>query len=311
MSDLIFGANLGSEIVYNGVSYYLDSTGEYNKEDFDSISLSGLNFINIQQPKYKFDNTGNQIDFNYPVGAEAESYKYGWKAQGIIDNNPMFPDAMWVSPQPIKCYPKKAHKEFTKNNDVYTRYSVTEWELNYFTAPCDGIFRVFGGANFSLSQNATLRSNEIYSARSIPIRSVIKDDKRLFRAGEFNPYTITGDTVSIAAYGWINDTTPIDVNANCCFNMNFNRDNRDELYAKNIWMFSDNYVNRYSGLFPVQMKEGDTFCYYTTFLLMNIDKGQENGNPDDIDFSEWEDTETESYRPWYWFNGIFYPNTVI
>ena len=52
MANLIFGANLGSEILYNGVPYVLKETGKYTRNEFNTIPMNQNNISNIERPTY-------------------------------------------------------------------------------------------------------------------------------------------------------------------------------------------------------------------------------------------------------------------
>lgn len=309
MANLIFGANLGSEILYNGVPYILKETGKYTRNEFNTIPMNINTISNIERPTYSVNHEGIVSDYEYPLGAEAAAYKYGWKAKGIVDENPIFKDGIWISPQPLKCKPVKVHQEFANHstNNKVGRYSVSEWNIEYFTAPCDGVLRVWGGANFSLSSNPTLST--IGNQISIPARSSMKSDE-VSLAGLISPAKVhDSDTIEIAAYGWINDNIPVEVNPNRGFCINFKRSTTSK-YDSNISLNENVYRYRHQFLIPVQMKEGDTFCYHTNYLYIKVNTIVSYTLPEDLDFSTWENEEGKEYQPWYWFNGIFYPNKI-
>lgn len=288
MSDVIFGANLGSEILYNGVPYVLKETRTATRNQFSSIQNSSNAISNIERPTYSFDNTGAENSYQYPLGAEAAAYKYGWKAQGIVDENPTFVESMWVSPQPITWKPKQLKLEYTRSvyngyRYIYdSRYSVITADVNYFTAPVDGFFRVYGGV-----------VSGRYFYTNDDIQGVYKHD--LSRIGEDtssrqNNSILDGDTVAFTMRGYINDSTPVDIKVNS-FKILIENGNNPQHFER---------VKKYELLEPVQMNAGDTFYFKYDYIPLHSDSDY-GSMPDKIDITE---SKLEC-----WFNGIFYPLT--
>ena len=291
MANLIFGANLGSEILYNGVPYVLKETGKYTRNEFNTIPMNQNNISNIERPTYSFNDEGIESSYQYPLGAEAASYKYGWKAQGIVNENPMFEKGNFISPQPIKWIPKKAVKEYMSSTYngyryIYTiRYRVTDVEVNFFTAPCDGVLRIIGGSSTGMlnptvsvllyTHNTTIQNTHYAYCQQNGI--------------------ITGDNIAIKLEGYLNETTPYEISniTSCTFN--------DAGHPNQQW---GNYVkntNLNEFLYPIQMKAGDTFCLHTNYLIGFSDSDY-GTPPDELDITK--------YNFYYWFNGIFYPNKI-
>lgn len=257
MANLIFGANLGSEILYNGVPYVLKETGKYTRNEFNTIPMNQNNISNIERPTYSFNDEGIESSYQYPLGAEAASYKYGWKAQGIVNENPMFEKGNFISPQPIKWIPKKAVKEYMSSTYngyryIYTiRYRVTDVEVNFFTAPCDGILRMIGGSSTGSSSNGPV--NVLLYTHSTAIQNT-------GYAYCYQDGIITGDSVAIRIEGYLNENIPYEINTkSCCFTDNGNSSYSFGTYIKN--------VNMSQYLYPIQMKSGDTFCFHSNYLI--------------------------------------------
>lgn len=291
MSDVIFGANLGSEILYNGVPYVLKETGTATRNQFSSIQNSSNTISNIERPTYSFDNTGAENSYQYPLGAEAAANKFGWKAQGIVDENPTFVESMWVSPQPITWKPKQLKLEYTQSiyngyRYIYdSRYSVVTADVNYFTASVDGFFRIFGG----------IMNGRLYTPKVIV--SILKHDitdkpGNNTAANRKNNEILDGDTVAFTMRGYINDSTPIDIKSN---SFNIIIDSSASSLATYIGK-----VKKYELLEPIQMNAGDTFCFKYDYIPLHSDSDY-GSMPDEIDITE---SKLEC-----WFNGIFYPLT--
>lgn len=292
MSDVIFGANLGSEILYNGVPYVLKETGTATRNQFSSIQNSNNTISNIERPTYSFDNTGAENSYQYPLGAEAAANKFGWKAQGIVDENPTFVESMWVSPQPITWKPKQLKLEYTRSvyngyRYVYnSRYSVITADVNYFTAPVDGFFRIFGGV---------INGRYVYTTDEIV--SILKHDitaqpGSMAGTNRKNNEVLDGDTIAFTMRGYINDSTPVDIKPK---SFKIIIDSSASSQAEHI-----SKVKKYELLEPVQMNAGDTFYFKYDYIPLHSDSDY-GSMPDEIDITE---SKLEC-----WFNGIFYPLT--
>lgn len=291
MANLIFGANLGSEILYNGVPYVLKETGKYTRNEFNTIPMNKNNISNIERPTYSFNKEGIQENYQYPLGAEAASYKYGWKAQDIVDENPMFEKGNFISPQPIKFIPKMCHKEYMSSSYngyryIYNiRYSITTAEKNFYTAPCDGILRMIGGSSTGMGSSTV--SVLLYT------HSTIIDNTNYTFCHQNG--ILTGDNIAIKLEGYLNETTPYEISnvESCTLSDNGHPNRKWGNYVKNI--------NLNEFLYPIQMKAGDTFCLHTNYLIGYSDSDY-GTPPDDIDFT--------NHNYYFWFNGIFYPNKI-
>lgn len=267
MANLIFGANLGSEILYNNQEYILIGTNTYLRNEITSLGNNDKNIINKIIPTYSYNNNGIEEDYQYPAGAEMASYKYGWKYQEIQCENPVFSHENWISPTGILFIPKHITKAYSKGD--YGRYNITEYySRQSWTAPADGILRMVAGV---------IGSYDVRNPSSEDVLGIrINYGKDIITL----PKVIGNDTVETKEYIWINNE-PYSINKRSIHQSLANANSKSG-FNDNAW--------------PVPLKKGDTISFMPTYIVIQV--------PLKTPADEYNFEETEFQ--WF-MNGIFYP----
>lgn len=279
MANLYFGANVGNEILYNNQAYVLkETTTALGNQVTTPYNESYM--YNIARRTFSLDNDNNSNSYQYPIGAEAASYIYGYKNQGIEYDNPLFPQENFISPSGIFYKPKKLLLRYSNYYSASApanyqcRYEAIEAEINEWIAPKDGILRAGGGIFSEKTNNIDPGGIPTIGFDRNGNLSTISDTPKIIS------YNNESDNISIEQYIWINDM-PITIPYEKAFY------NNQEYLNKNFY--------KYSCVFHVN--KGDRVSFrptYVKLILFSV--------PSEIDC-----TVSPYNGIIYYFNGIFYP----
>ena len=278
--ELIFGADLGSAIFYNGKVYKYASTSLYSSPEFNDLGSKDV--INIGARNFYYNDSGLYgPEETYDASRMASSYKYGWKYQGLTTESTsrVFPDN-WIRPDPIELKPlntKLEYQYYSTDSAVWNESRNSyEYSVIEYIAPVDGVLRMCGGV--PSSSNNRFRLNESDSILS-----------PYYTKTGTTSFTVHGDNITIKFYAYINDSIPIELPSET---------NRSPFLYTYGTTFSDITNSQY--LFPIHLKAGDKVSFRPNYLELESPGSSGRPIPESLDLS--------NSNLFYWYNGIFFPN---